>query len=533
MKYTEKDSKDPIPVRMEYSLTKSVGKFSAATLISRISGLIREAVIAAVFGAGRVTDAFYVAFRIPNLLRDLFAENALSAAFVPVFTESLTKKSKENAFRLAYTTVNVLLIFVGGIVILGMVFAPYITKAIAYGFTEEAGKLQLTTTLTRLLFPFLLLISLAALCMGILNSFGKFFIPALAPTGFNLALIAAGFLIAPLMPKIGAEPIVAMAIGALIGGFLQIFIQLPQSLNSGLRYKPILDLKDPKFRKVISLFFPVTFGLVATKMNIAVNTFLASLLEEGSISYLTYAYRVYTLPLGLFGIAVSTVALQSFSKEAALADKSKLKDTLSRSLRLVLFLTIPASVVLIALSRPIIKLIYEHGEFTSAFTNATSDALILYSIGIFAVSTVKVLASCFYSLKDAKTPMRTSFLTVASNIALNLLLMRTLRFRAFALSASVAAIINATLLFFLIGKKIKLDKLQLCIYSIKVVIISIAMGWVQWLVHCKLEGVLQPEFLYQVIGLFVSISVGVITFSVLSKIFRIEEINLIGKIWRT
>nr|KXH76521.1 MAG: hypothetical protein AM324_04790 [Candidatus Thorarchaeota archaeon SMTZ1-83] len=503
-------------------LTRSVGSFSIATLVSRTLGLAREVVFAYLFGAGKATDAFFVAFRIPNLLRDLFAEGGLSAAFVPTFTGYLSKEGRSEAYRLAYIMVNLVLIVVGGIVLIGILAAPYLVKGIAYGFGGVPGKVALTVMMTRLLFPFLLLISLAALVMGILNSMKHFFTPAIAPAGFNLSIIAAGFAIAPLMPRVGLDPIIGMAFGAVIGGVLQLGIQIPLLLKEGLRYRPILDLKHPGLREISTLFFPVTFGLMASKVNMGVNTFLASLLEERTVSYLTYSYRIMNFPLGVFGIAVATVALPSLSQAAAQANMDELKSTLRRGLRLSLFLMIPSSIFLIFLSQPVTAIIYQHGQFTERHTASTAQALVLYSLGLWALACVRLLAYCFYSLKDARTPMKISFVAVGANILLNLSLMHEIGFRAFALSASSAAMLNMILLWHALRRRIGgLEGAGLALFSTKVLVAALGMGFCATITF---------HLFSSNVGFVASTLLGAATFFIISRFWGLPEGEVIGRL---
>lgn len=513
------------------SLTKGVGSFSIATLASRVLGLIREVVFAYLFGAGKATDAFFVAFRIPNLLRDLFAEGGLSAAFVPIFTGYLSRKDKSEAFRLAYILTNLLLIVVGGVVIIGIFAAPYIVNIIAYGFGGVPGKMALTVTMTRFLFPFLLFISLAALAMGILNSLKHFFTPAIAPAGFNLSIIVAGFVIAPLMPKIGLDPIIGWALGAVIGGLLQLGIQIPLLLKEGLRYRPILNLKHPGLRDISSLYFPATLGLMAFKVNVAVNTLLASLLEERTVSYLSYSHRIMNFPLGIFGIAVATVALPSLSGAAVSNNIAELKNTLTRGLRLSLFLIIPSSIFLIFLSKPVVAFVYQRGEFTGFHTAGTSQALTLYSIGLFALACVRLLAYSFYSLKDARTPMIIGFLAVAVNIVLNRSLMYHIGFRVFPMAASSAAVLNMILLWWALRRRIgKLEGRELVIFSIKVLIAALAMGVCAAAIFSQFPSTQ---------GFLASIVLGAAMFFMISRLWGLHETEIVqslllkpGEIWR-
>jgi putative peptidoglycan lipid II flippase len=354
------------------------------------------------------TDAFVAAFRIPNLLRDLLAEGALSSAFIPVFTEKLTLQGKEEAFRLVNLVLNILLIVLSAIVILGVIFSPAIVKLIAPGFDKIQGKLELTTLLTQIMFPFLLLVSLAALSMGILNSFGRFGAPALAPTMLNMGMILAGFLISPFLKT----PIIGMALGVLLGGAGQLGIQLPVLFKSGYKYKPILNWKDPGVRKILWLMTPAILGLASTQVNIFVNTLIASLLPQGSVSYLNYSFRLMNFPLGVFGVAVATVTFPFLAAQAAQKNYGELISTCSSSLKLIFFLTLPSTIFLAIGAKPIISLLYQHGKFIFSDTQATSQALLFYSIGLFAYASVRVLAPVFYALGDARVPVVSTAITV-------------------------------------------------------------------------------------------------------------------------
>jgi len=317
-------------------IARSTGIVSSATLLSRVLGLVREQVFAYLFGAGFVTDAFIAAFRIPNLLRDLFAEGALSSAFIPVFTDHLTNQGKQKAWELANLVLNLLLITLCVVVILGIIFSPYIVKLIAPGFGEEMGKQELTTLLSRIMFPFLLFIALAALAMGILNTFRRFGVPALAPTMFNLGMIAGGLFLSPLFDP----PIIGMALGVLLGGLGQLVIQLPTLRNIGFKYRFKINLRHPGVKRILLLMVPATLGLASTQVNIFVNTLIASFLTQGSVSYLNYSFRLMQFPIGVFGIAVATVTFPIISAYAAKKEMGQLLSTYTSSLKLVFFLTL-------------------------------------------------------------------------------------------------------------------------------------------------------------------------------------------------
>ncbi len=442
------------PARREAGLARAAGVVSLATLVSRALGLIREQVFAAFFGAGFAVDAFQVAFRIPNLLRDLFAEGAMSAAFVPTLTKVQERDGREAAMRLANLVVNFLLVTVSVVCLLGVLFADRLVPWMAPGFGQVPGKLELTTQMTRIMTPFLLLVALAAAVMGVLNTRRVFFVPAIAPTMLNLALIAAGFVLSPLCPRFGLHPIVGMAVGVLLGGLGQLLIQVPSLYAQGFRWRPAISFRDPGVLRIVTLMAPAAIGLAATQVNIFVNTFLASLLQQGSVSWLNYAYRLMQLPIGLFGVAIATVTLAEVSRHAARREMPELKRTISFSLRFGLFLTLPATMVLMALAHPIVALLYQHGRFNARDSWQTAQALWGYALGLSAFSAVRVLVPVYYSLGMTRIPVTISFVTIAVNIVLNVLLMHPLQHRGLALATSISSVLNFTLLFEMLRRKI-------------------------------------------------------------------------------
>jgi len=435
-------------------LARAAGVVSAATLLSRLLGLAREQIFAAFFGAGFAVDAFQVAFRIPNLLRDLFAEGAMSAAFVPTLTRVQEKNGREAAMRLANLVINFLIVVVSTICLLGIVFAHEIVPLMAPGFGRIPGKLELTTQMTQIMTPFLLLVAVAAAVMGILNTRRVFFIPAIAPTMLNLALIAAGFLIAPFCPRFGLQPIVGMAFGVILGGLGQLFIQAPALVRQGYRWRPEISFRDPGVVRIVTLMAPAAIGLAATQVNIFVNTLLASLLPQGSVSWLNYAYRLMQLPIGLFGVAIATVTLAEVARHAARKDMLEVKRTLSFSLRFGLFLTLPATFLLIALAHPIVVLLYQHGRFGAGDSWQTAQALWAYAAGLSAFSAVRVMVPVYYALGMTRIPVTISFVTIAVNVVLNVVLMGPLQHRGLALATSIASVLNFVLLFEVLRRKI-------------------------------------------------------------------------------
>ena len=485
-------------------ITKGVRAFTIGTAISRVFGLVRESVFAYLYGAGRSTDAFVAAFRIPNLLRDLFAETALSAAFVPVLTGE-KQKGKEQQNLLASNIFNILLIVVGTIVLLGIVFAPYLVKIIAFGFGNVPDKQALTTSLAVIMFPFLLFVALAAWAMGYLNTEREFFTPSVAPAFLNIISIAIPLLSYSYFISRGTDPIYAMAYGILIGGLLQFLIQGPILFARGFHYKLYVNFRDPALRKILILFVPVALGLAASRINVAVDTFLISFLEERSMTWLNYAFRVMHLPLGLFGVAVGTVALPTISQHVAEKKFDAARSTLFDSLHLVLFLTVTTSVIIAILAHPITSLIYERGQFTPFDTNATTQALILYIVGVPFIACIRNVAAVFYAYHDARTPMYASFIAVGLHVVLSLVLMRIIGFRAFPLATTVSSFVNLWILMHKLPAKIgKYELSPLVDYFMRLLIASIVGGFAGILLNRLLTNILGITLLLQVLNLALS-----------------------------
>lgn len=485
-------------------ITKGVRAFTVGTVISRVFGLLRESVFAFLYGAGRSTDAFVAAFRIPNLLRDLFAETALSAAFVPILTAE-RQKSKEQQNLLASNVFNILLIVVGLIVALGIVLVPYLVKLIAFGFGDIPNKQALTASLAAIMFPFLLFVALAAWAMGYLNTEREFFFPSVAPAFFNIISIAIPLLSYTHFLRQGIDPIYAMAYGVLIGGLMQFLIQVPILFSKGFHYKLYVNFKDPSLHRILVLFVPVALGLAASRINVAVDTFLISFLEERSMTWLNYAFRIMHLPLGLFGIAVGTVALPTISKYVVEERFDEAKSTLFDSLQLVFFLTITTSIILAFLSQPITRLIYERGRFTSFDTYATTQALILYIIGVPFIAGIRNVAAVFYAYRDAKTPMYASFIAVGLHVIISLGFMRIIGFRAFPLATTVASFVNLAILMRKLSSKIGQFELSLLVdYFVRLVIAAIIAGFAAILLHRLLTNFLDYSFVTRILNLGIS-----------------------------
>ena len=418
---------------------------SAATMTSRVLGLVRDQLFAALVGANRWSDAFVVAFRIPNLLRDLFAEGALSSAFVPTFAEAHAKRGQDDAYRLANALVGAVLVVVGGIVLVGLAAAPAIVRLLAPGFGPEEA--AFAAFLTRIMMPFLLLVSLSAVAMGMLNAQARFTAPALAPALFNVGAIAVGaWLWASGAGARGAA--VGWSVGTLVGGVLQLAAQWPSLRAQGFRLRPRVGraaLADPGIRRIGRLMGAAVVGLSATQVNILVNTVFASH-EVGANTWLQMAFRLMQLPLGVFGVAIATVAGAGVAQRAARGDMGGVRETLGSAMRLVAFLNVPAAVGLAVLARPIISLVYEHGRFGGADAAATADALVFYAVGLYGYSAVKVFAPAFYALDEARVPVVGSVVGMVSNVGLVLALHPWLGFRGIALGTALAATANFAVL---------------------------------------------------------------------------------------
>ena len=419
---------------------------SLATSMSRVLGLVREQVIAFYFGAGIVTDAFYVAFRIPNLLRDLFAEGALSSAFVPTFTAARERQGPAAAWALANRVLTSLALILGGVTVLIFIFAPQILALYGYGF--DPSKRDLAVTMTRILSPFLLCVGLAAVAMGMLNASGRFFVPALAPAWFNVCSILGIVTLVPVLTRVGVEPGLALAIGAIAGGAAQLVVQLPSLHRTGFRFRPELSWRDEGQRRIRRLMLPAIFGLGATQINIVVDSSLATLQGDGPVSYLQYAFRMIMLPIGVFGVAIGTANLARVSRDVARNDSESLRRGLASALRMAAVLTLPSTAGLIALREPTIALLFERGRFDAHDTAQTAAALLCYAFGLYAYSVTKIQVPTFYALDDTRRPVIASAVAVSTKVASSFLLLWLLprfgvsAFLGLALSTSVAAWTN-------------------------------------------------------------------------------------------
>lgn len=534
------------------SIARSAGIVSVAVMFSRIFGLVREMVFARYFGAGFLYDAYVVAFRIPNVLRDLFAEGALSAAFVKVFTDYQITKGEQEAWRLASLVFNALAVVMSVICIVGILFSRQFIDLIADGFSPE--KAALATTLTQIMFPFILLVALAAVAMGVLNTKGIFGVPASASTVFNIVSIIFGLGLAYWLsgggwtggtgtdevPDAASQwAIIGMAIGTLIGGGAQFAMQIPSLFRVGFRFSPILSFADEGVRKVISLMTPAILGTSAVQINVLVNTYFVSGID-GAQGWLSYAFRLMQFPIGLFGVAVGTASIPVLSRLATERKIPEFRDTLSSSINLVFLMTLPSACGLIVLGEPIIRLIYERGRFDSSATEMTAAALVGYSIGLTGYAAIKILSPAFYALDDAKVPMIISIASIAVNFGASFGLRELLSTYGrtpenpngfghvgVALATSLVALVNFFALALFMRRKIRrLNGRLIATAFAKVAAASAVLSMICYFsYHFIFDRFGSATLALRLIGVFVPIALGGVAFAVTAKLLRVAELE--------
>jgi putative peptidoglycan lipid II flippase len=534
------------------SVARSAGIVSIAVMFSRLLGLVRETIFARFFGAGFLYDAFVVAFKVPNILRDLFAEGALSAAFVKVFTDYQIRRTEMEAWRLASLIFNVLAVVMSGVTVVGIFAAPYIIPLLARGFPPE--KAALAVTLTQIMFPFILLVALAALAMGVLNTKGRFGVPASASTAFNIASIVFGLGLAywlsgggwemspdkNLVPSPAAQwAITGMAIGTLAGGAAQLLIQVPSLLKVGFRFSPVLDLFDPGVRRVMKLMGPAIIGTSAVQVKVLVDLVVVSGIDAGN-SWLSYSFRLMQFPIGVFGVAIGTAAIPALSRLASEDNIARFRDTLSEALKLVFLMTVPAACGLIVLGEPIIALIYQGGRFTPLDTNMTAWALAAYSLGLAGYAAIKVLSPSFYALDDAKTPMWVSIGSIGVHAPMSfgmMYLLSTVGVSAerpdgfghvgVALATSTVALVNFFALTLLMRRRIgRLNGRDIMASFAKVAAASTVMSAVAYGTYYLLAaGMGEKVFWVRAVQAFVPIGLAGLVFLLAARLLRIGEVE--------
>lgn len=510
-------------------IAKAAGIVGFWTGVSRVSGFIRDMIIAIFLGAGVGSDAFFVAFRIPNLLRRLFAEGALSAAFVPTFIDTLQRRGKEEGVKLARIALTFACIFLFLVTLLGIVFTPQIVRVIAPGFFDDPEKFGLTTQLTRIMFPYIFFISIVALISGALNSLGRFAAPAAAPILLNISMIGG---IVFLTKWLDWPAGYCLSWAVTFAGILQLLLQIPFLRAEGITLRPDFHFAYPPLKRMGRLFVPAAIGGAVYQVNVLVGTMLASLLPVGSVSWLYYADRLVEMPLGVFAIALGSAALPSMSRLASNGDYKGLGESVSFSLRLIAFFTIPASVGLILLREPIISVLFQHGRFTYSDTIATSYALLWYTAGLWAFSGLKVVTQAFFSLKDTKTPLWVSLGAVGINLGAGIILMHPMKHGGLALATTIAAAFNFLVLFIILIRRIRWFEMSKFLVSIaKITVASCVMGFCLILIRglgLWSDGICVKNF----VVLLGAILGGICVFGICAQMLKCEQIRSIKSVLR-
>jgi putative peptidoglycan lipid II flippase len=522
----------------KHGLLQSAGIVSAAIATSRFTGLIRESILGWLFGAGAVYDAYVLGFRIPSLARELFAEGALSSAFIPTFTRFLATKSREDARELSNITGTMLLVITGAFCALGMIFSPLIVDLFAPGFHAVPGKSELAVSLVRTMFPFLLLLALSAQAQGILNATHSFGVPAVSPALFNVAAIASGLILGYWIgPHIGLAPIRGMAFGIVFGGAAQLGFQLPAVWRAGFAWRPRWNfrqnLRHEGVRQILSLMGPAILGTASGQINMMVNTNFAAGLTDasghvmnGPVSWLAYAYRFFSLPMGVFGVAIASAALPRLSRNAARAEFTEFRDTLSRSIIMILLLTVPAAVGLAVLGESMIAIVFQHGHFLANDTRQTALALTCYSAGLAAYAGLKLIAPAFYALGDARTPAFVSMASVLVNAATAFTMVRVFGFGHAGLAATTAVVstFSALALLLLMRPKIGGVKgVELVVNTGKIALAAALMGVVCWAIVRGSHWFL-PGASARVADVVLGIPAGAVSFYAAATALRVPEL---------
>jgi putative peptidoglycan lipid II flippase len=514
--------------RTERLNTKAAGIIGLAVMCSRLLGLAREQICAALFGGGGMMDAFTAAFRIPNLLRDLFAEGALSTAFVTTFSKTIAREGDAAAWRLANKVATLTMLVLGALCVAGMVFSDQLVSALAPGF--DTSKAALTAELTRIMFPFILLVSLAALVMGMLNAKSVFGRPAIASSFFNLGSIIGGVTLgAWIDPHFGPRALIGLAIGTLIGGALQFAVQLPPLTHLGYRYRPDLHWRDRGVSAILALMGPSVIAASTTQFNVLINSMFASTLGDGAIFWLAIAFRLMQLPLGLFGVALGTVTLPLLSRLVVAGQMDAFRAELARAMRLMFLLTIPSTIGLMMLAEPIISVLYQHGKFDAYEAAQAAGALRFYAIGLAGYAALKVLVNAFYALDRRKTPMLVSFLAVGFNLLFNWIFTFRLGWghRGLAFSTGCVATCNFLFLYVLMHRRLDgLESRRMLVTLGKAAVAGAALGAVCAASSHWLLADWATQALWSKAGaLFGTVLVGALVFGGCATLLNIEELN--------
>ena len=516
------------------NVARNAGIVSLAVMASRLLGLVRDQVFAVLFGAGLQYDAFLTAFRVPNLLRDLLAEGALSSAFVTTFAQTLQSKGRAEAVRLSNRVATLSVIVIAIISLLAWFFTAEIVRLLAPGFFAVPGKAELTISLTRIMIPFLLLIALAAQAMGMLNAFNIYGVPALASAFFNIGSIVGGLLLGFLLgPVVGLSAIAGMAYGVVVGGFLQFAVQWPSLKRCGVSFKPDLTISDPGVRQIIRLMGPAIIGTAAVQINVFVNTNFASAIIDpatgavvnGPVSWLNYAFRFMQFPIGVFGVAIATATLPSLSRSTVNPDFTEFRQTLGHSLALVFLLCIPSAVGLAVLAKPIVALVFQHGKFTAFDTLQTSHALAAYGIGLAGYGAIKVLSPAFYALNDARTPMLISIGSIAVNYLMNSLLVGPFGHVGLACSTSAVALVNFFLLALFMRQRLgRLDGRHLAGIVLRISAATLPMALTAWAIATAAAALPLKGISLHLVQVSAAIGCATLVFCFTCRLLRIKEL---------
>jgi putative peptidoglycan lipid II flippase len=508
--------------------TKAAGIIGLAVMCSRLLGLAREQIFAALFGGGGAMDAFTAAFRIPNLLRDLFAEGALSTAFVATFSKTIARGGDDAAWQLANKVATLTAVVLGVLCVAGMVFSVQLVALLAPGFGPE--KAALTAQLTRIMFPFILLVSLAALVMGMLNSKSVFGMPAMASSFFNIGSIVGGVALGLWIdPHFGPRALLGLGVATVIGGALQLAVQLPSLARVGYRFRPDFRWRDAGVKAILLLMGPSVIAASTTQFNVLINSMFASTLGDGPIFWLSIAFRLMQLPLGLFGVALGTVTLPLLSRLVVAGQMTAFRTELAHAMRLALLLTIPSTVGLMMLAEPIISVLYQHGKFNAIQAAQAAGALRFYAIGLAGYATLKVLVNAFYALDRRKTPMFVSFLAVALNLLFNWIFTFRLGwgFRGLAFSTGCIATVNFLLLYALMRRHLGgLESRRMLAMLAKAAVAAGALAAVcAASSHWLLADWATQSFLSKLGALLGTVIVGALVFAGCGAALHIEELK--------
>jgi putative peptidoglycan lipid II flippase len=510
-----------------HKIAKAATVIGTGTLLSRILGFLRDMVIANFFGAGMAADAFFVAFRIPNLWRRLVGEGSLTISFIPIYTEYLTQKSEEEARKvthIAFTIAGVVLLI---LTLLGILFSPILIRIIAPGFIQIPEKFQLTVTLNQIIFPYLFFMGLFALCMGVLNSQRHFFAPAIAPIFLNISIIISVFLFYHTF-KI---PVMTLALGVLAGGVIQFLFQVPFLYKRGITFRFNFNFRHPAIKRIGLLMIPGLIGTAVYQINVFVDTIFASFLPSGSVSYLFFADRLMEFPLGIFAIAIGMASLPSLSGLASQGKMEELKETLSFTFRLVSFISVPAMVGLIALKTPIVNLLFQRGLFDYSSTEKTAFALLFYSVGLWAIAGSRTIVPAFYSLQDTWTPLKIALICLGANVVFIAILIYPLKHGGLALATSLSSTLNLIFLFWKLNLKLgKIDMRKNIKSLLRDVFCSLPMGVAAYLICSLGNWTVSGNVIEKVLLLGIGILVGLGIYLACSYWAKNEEMLFLLKI---